>query len=442
VALNIAGDNYVEKGLTGLIYFICYPGGHPILTLKLRIYIGVVTVAAIALFLFLLPSMPDFSKIWIPFLFFLTFSIFAEFIPVQLPIGGVISIGFPIDFLLILVYGPATAMLISALGAMIGEILERKISWYKIIFNASQYALTTGIAGIVYQKAGGIVGAENIIRFIFQAFVCTCTYCIVNISLFSFVVLLSQQENMKTIWRMSIRDTVPSYIAEAPMGFLMAIVYIEVGIIGIILFFLPLLLARRSFELYTKMRKVYLDTIRALAAAIDAKDPYTKGHSERVSKNAVALAQEMNLPDREIECIEYSALLHDVGKIGIEDKILRKEDKLTNTEFRKIKEHTIMGANIIEPVDFLKKSYKAVYHHHEKFNGKGYPDGIKEDEIPLSARIIAVADAYDAMGSDRPYRKKLNPEHIITELKEQSGKQFDPEVVKAFISILERKKEN
>jgi len=333
-------------------------------------------------------------------------------------------------------------MSITVLGAMIGEIFERKIPWYKIIFNASQYALTTGIAGIVYQRVGGFIGAKDIIHYILPAFICTCTYCVVNITLFSFVVLLSQQENMRTIWRMSIRDTVPSYIAEAPMGLLMAIVYTEVGIIGILLFFLPLLLARRSFELYTKMQKVYLDTIRALAAAIDAKDPYTKGHSERVSKNAVALAQQMKLPDREIENIEYSALLHDIGKIGIEDTILRKDDKLTFDEYMKIKQHTIMGANIIEPVDFLKHSYRAIYHHHERFNGNGYPDGIKDEEIPLPARIIAVADAFDAMGSDRPYRKRLSQEEIIAELKKESGKQFDPEVVKAFLSILERKKED
>jgi len=294
---------------------------------------------------------------------------------------------------------------------------------------------------MVYQEAGGIVGAQNIFRFILPATICALTYCIVNISLFTVVVLFSQNEGIKTIWRISIKEMVPSYIAEAPMGFIMAIVYTEVGIIGIILFFLPLLLARRSFELYAKMRKVYLDTIRALAAAIDAKDPYTKGHSERVSKNAVALAQEMNLPDREIENIEYSALLHDVGKIGIEDSILGKKDKLTDQEFKKIKEHTIMGANIIKPVDFLKNSYKAVYHHHERYNGNGYPDGIKEEEIPLSARIIAVVDAYDAMGSDRPYRKKLGKDIIIKELKEQSGKQFDPEVVKVFLSIIEGKKE-
>lgn len=409
--------------------------------LKLKIYIGVITVSAVALFINLVPSLPSLPNMWFVLIFFLFISTFAEFIPVDLPVGGVISIGFPIDFVLILVYGPAIAMLITALGALIGEIIERKVSWYKIIFNTSQYALTAGIAGIAYQQAGGVVGAQNIFRFILPAAICALTYCIVNITLFIMVVSFAQNVRIKTIWRTSIKEMIPSYIAEAPMGFLMAIVYVEVGIIGILLFFLPLLLARRSFELYTKMRKVYLDTIRALAAAIDAKDPYTKGHSERVAEISLALAQELNLSDKDIENIEYTALLHDIGKIGIADNILGKNSSLTNKEFAKIKEHTVMGAKIIEPVDFLKNSYEAIYHHHERYNGKGYPDGIKSEDIPLSARIIAVADAYDAMGSDRPYRKKLSHNKILKELKEQSGQQFDPEVIKAFISVLKRKRE-
>ena len=411
------------------------------MSLKLRMYIGIIVSLAIVLFIYLIPSLSFSPDMWLIFIFFLTISAFAEFIPVSLPMAGSITIAFPIDFLLILVYGPALAMLIAALGALIGETIERKISWDKVIFNASQYALTAGIAGIAYQQAGGVVGAQNIFRFILPAAICALTYCIVNTTLFVMVVSFAQNVRIKTIWRTSIKETVPSYVAEAPMGFLMAIIYTEVGILGILLFFLPLLLARRSFELYTKMRKVYLDTIRALAAAIDAKDPYTKGHSERVAETSVALAQELNLSDRDIEDIEYTALLHDIGKIGIADKILGKKGSLTNQEYEKIKEHTIMGANIIEPVDFLKNSYEAIYHHHERYDGKGYPDGVQSKDIPIFSRIIAVADAYDAMGSDRPYRKKLNKDKILNELKDQAGKQFDPEIVKALISILDRERE-
>ncbi len=332
-------------------------------------------------------------------------------------------------------------MLISAISAIISEVLEKKTSWYKIIFNTSQYALSVGVAGLTYQYVGGVVGFQNFFKFAFPAILCALTYCLVNSILVTIVISLAQDSKIITVWRLNIKEMIPSYLAEAPMGFIMAIVYVEVGIVGILLFFLPLLLARRSFELYTKMRKVYLDTIRALAAAIDAKDPYTKGHSERVAKMSVTLAQELNLSGRELENIEYTALLHDIGKIGIADSILGKKGSLTSQEFDRIKEHTAMGANIIEPVDFLKNSYWAIYHHHEKYNGKGYPDGLKSEDIPILARVIAVADAYDAMNSDRPYRKKLSKDKILNELKDQSGKQFDPEVVKALISVLDRERE-
>ena len=409
--------------------------------LKLKIYIGVITASAIALFIYLIPSLLSLSNIWLVLIFFLAISIFAEFIPVDLPMAGSITIGFPVDFVIILVYGPALAMLISAISAIISEVSEKKTSWYKIIFNASQYALSVGVAGLTYQYVGGVVGFQNFFKFALPAALCALSYCVINSFLVTVVIALSQETRITTVWRVNIKEMIPSYLAEAPMGFIMAIVYVEVGIIGILLFFLPLLLARRSFELYTKMRKVYLDTIRALAAAIDAKDPYTKGHSERVAEISVALAQELNLSDRDIESIEYTALLHDIGKIGIADNILGKNSSLTNKEFDKIKEHTVMGAKIIEPVDFLKNSYKAIYHHHEKYNGKGYPDGIKSENIPILARIIAVADAYDAMGSDRPYRKKFNKDKILKELKDQSGKQFDPEVVKVLFSVLDRERE-
>jgi len=412
------------------------------LPLKLKIYIWVIIASAIALFIYLMPSFPSLSNIWLVFIFFLAISTFAEFIPVDLPVSGAVSIGFPVDFVLILVYGPALAMLITALGALIGEIIEKeRRSWYKIIFNASQFALSAGIAGIVYQELGGVIGTTNLTGYIIPALICALTYYFINSSLFVMVIHLAEGISLWSIWKTKLKGIITTYIALAPIGFIMAMVYVTIGIWGIILFFFPLILARRSFELYTKMRRVYLETIRALAAAIDAKDPYTKGHSERVAETSVALAQELNLSDRDIENIEYTALLHDIGKIGIADSILGKKSSLTDKEFGKIKEHTIMGAKIIEPVDFLKNSYKAIYHHHEKYNGKGYPDVIKSEDIPLSARIIAVADAYDAMGSDRPYRKKLNHNKILRELKEQSGKQFDPEVVKVLISVLEIERE-
>lgn len=411
------------------------------MSLKLKVYIGAVTGLAIALFIYLAPSLSLTTDMWWVLTFFIVLSTVAEFMPVDLPVGGNVTIGFPIDFVVILVYGPATAIVVTVFGALIGEIVGGKTRWYKIVFNIAQYASSAGIAGMVYQGLGGVAGAANLSNYIIPAAICAIVYYLINSNLFMIVISIAEEVSILSVWKNRIRGIIATYIALAPIGFVMAMVYVTIGIWGIILFFFPLILARRSFELYTKMRKMYLETIRALAAAIDAKDPYTKGHSERVTRTSVALAQELNLPERGIDNLEYAALLHDIGKIGIDERILGKDDDLTEEEFKRIKEHTIMGAKIIEPVEFLKDSYKTIYHHHERYDGDGYPDGLKGEDIPISSRIIAVADAYDAMGSDRPYRKKLKQDKIMTELTEQSGKQFDPEVVKALLSVLSRERE-
>lgn len=416
-------------------------GGNFHLTTKLKVYIGLLMGSAILLFIYVTPSFTLTPDKYLVFVFFLILSVFSEFISVELPKGGHVTIGFPVDFVLILVYGPAPAMLVTALGLVIYEIIKGKTSWYKVVFDSSQYTLSAGIAGLVYKYSGGIIGFQNFFKFLFPATLCALTYCFMNLILVTMVICLDKRSRFTAVWRTNFQEILPTYLAEAPLGFLMAIIYVQIGVGGILLFFLPLLLARRSFELFTKTRKMYLETIRVLAAAIDTKDPYTKGHSERVTQTSVALARELNLPDREIDNIEYAALLHDIGKIGIEERILGKNDGLTSEEFKRIKEHTIMGAKIIKPVEFLKDSYKAIYHHHERYNGDGYPDGLKGEDIPISSRIITVADAYDAMGSDRPYRKKLSKDKIMKELKEQSGKQFDPEVVKALFAVLNRERE-
>ncbi len=405
---------------------------------KLKAYILVIAFMAMILFIYLIPTIPNLSKIWLPILFFIIISILAEFIPVSLPAGGEITIAFPIDFVVILVYGPALAMVVAILG-IIWKITRKRESWYKTIFNAAQYSLATGIAGMVYLNSGGVIGEPNLFRYIIPAALCAITYCIINSSLVTVVISLDSGMNMAKVYRINIKEVLPSYLAEAPLGFIMAVIYVEIGILGILLFFFPLFLARQSFELYTRMRKMYIDTIRTLAATIDAKDPYTRGHSERVSQMAVKLAKRVGYSEDEIEYIEYAAILHDIGKIGIEDRILGKKDKLTDEEYEKIKEHPVIGAGIIESIEFLKKCSQTVKHHHEHFDGNGYPDGLKGDAIPRTARLLAIIDAYDAMNSDRPYRRKLTEQDILNELQNEAGKQFDPEMVKIFITIIEGK---
>jgi putative nucleotidyltransferase with HDIG domain len=189
----------------------------------------------------------------------------------------------------------------------------------------------------------------------------------------------------------------------------------------------------------SELRTAYIQTIRALAEAIDAKDAYTRGHSERVAVYASRIARQMSLRKELIERVYFAGLLHDVGKIGVPDAIITKPDRLDEDEYREIMKHPEIGAKILEPVEFLRSVVPCVRHHHEWYDGcnRGYPDRLAGDQIPLPSRVIVVADTVEAMTSDRPYRKALSIDIVISELHKYSGTQFDPVVVDAFLRLLE-----
>ncbi len=191
-------------------------------------------------------------------------------------------------------------------------------------------------------------------------------------------------------------------------------------------------------ELYKNMQSAYMATVKALAQAIDAKDHYTHSHSQNVTKYAVAIAKEMGFSQREVHTLREACQLHDLGKIGIHDYILNKSEKLTQEEWEKIRSHSLRGAEILEPLTFLDKVIILIRQHHERYDGTGYPNGLIGEKIKLGARIIAVADAFDAMISERPYRKAYSKKYAISKLKETSGTQFDPQIVKVFLEVLKK----
>ena len=197
--------------------------------------------------------------------------------------------------------------------------------------------------------------------------------------------------------------------------------------------------AINNARLYQKIQDSYFEIVKALAQAIEAKDPYTHGHSERVMKYSLMIAQKFSLSKEEKDLLRYAAILHDVGKIGVRGIILNNPNGLTTEEYGEVKRHSIIGENIISPIELLQPIRPLIRHHHEWCNGKGYPDGLSKEDIPLGARILAVADAYDAMKSDRPYRKALTEETAIQELKRGNGTQFDPKIVEIFLEILKTK---
>jgi HD-GYP domain-containing protein (c-di-GMP phosphodiesterase class II) len=185
-------------------------------------------------------------------------------------------------------------------------------------------------------------------------------------------------------------------------------------------------------------RALFMGSIQMLAGAVDEKDPYTRGHSDRVTRYSLMIAKEMNLPSAFMEILQISAQLHDVGKIGIEDHILKKPGALTEEEFEVMKTHTTKGANILRPVTQLAEMLPGIELHHEALDGRGYPYGLKGDQIPLLARVIAVADTFDALTTNRPYQQAHTPDQALQIIKNLAGKRLDPAAVAALLAVYER----
>jgi len=197
-------------------------------------------------------------------------------------------------------------------------------------------------------------------------------------------------------------------------------------------------IALDNARLYQELEEMFFQTAESLATAIEKRDPYTGGHTKRVTSYSLAIAKYLPLSLAERKCLRIASVLHDIGKIGIEDQILRKPERLSPEEFNTIKHHSDMGAEIIEHIRSLREIVPGVKYHHEQLNGSGYPHGLKGKDIPMLARIVSVADTYDAMTTDRPYRKALEKEVAVEELRKYAGTQFDKEVVEAFIQAYQR----
>lgn len=195
--------------------------------------------------------------------------------------------------------------------------------------------------------------------------------------------------------------------------------------------------SREAEDSFEALQESYLSSIQALSSALDARDQYTNDHSESVTGMVLEIGRKMGMGEPELSALRYAALFHDIGKIGIPDRILNKPGPLTRKEWVAMERHTLIGEQILAPLDFMCPALPIVRHEHERWDGQGYPDGLMGEEIPLGARIILVCDAYDAMTSDRPYRDALGPEEAVDRLRGGAGTQFDPEVVDAFLSVLD-----
>jgi len=194
-----------------------------------------------------------------------------------------------------------------------------------------------------------------------------------------------------------------------------------------------------NLQLIADFQELFLGVIKTLVNIIETKDEYTRGHSERVTKISLAIGKALGLDKKEIETLHVSALLHDIGKIAIPEEILKKPGKLTLEEFSIIKKHPTIGTELVKELKNFDEISKGILYHHERFDGHGYPSGASGKDIPFNARIIAIADSFDAMTSNRPYRERLNDQNAIDEINRNRGKQFDAEIVKIFCDAYDRK---
>ena len=400
----------------------------------LNIYIYAVIIFGFALFLYSILTI-DFNYFPIPqFVTFLVLTIVTELLPIHLSPNTSISVSFTIIYALILLTNPFLVMIVTFLGNV---FVYLKSGWQKSFFNGAQFAISAFLSGYTFQLLGGYSLIWNQFSYYIAIVFSILVFFLVNASLVVIVISLSTGISMRVLWKKDVNGILLQYFALFPYSLLLYLIYLRIGYFGLFLFFFPLMVARYSFKLYVETKKVHLELLRALTAALDAKDPYTQGHSARVAQISLAIAEELNLPDKKREMIEYAALLHDVGKIGIEDAILRKPGPLTEGEFMIVKRHPVIGFEIVSKVDFLKEIATFIRSHHEKCNGSGYPDGKKHSDLPVESLILTVADVFEALTSDRPYRKAYSVEEALAIMENEGNDYYDIRIIKALRKILQ-----
>ncbi len=340
----------------------------------------------------------------------------------------------------VVLLGPAGAALVGAsslLSLRRGNLKER-------VFNAAMYTLSAAAAGEVYVALGGTVGVPGPASFptiIVPFAAAAATHVLVNHGLL-WGMLLQLSPAGATPRRKRLEQHLPlllvSDLGYAMLGLLVAALWAVVGAFAAVLVLIPLFVARWAMGQFAAQEGAYAATMAALCQAVETKDFYTRGHSERVSKAAGMLAREIGMRTERVEAIRYAGMLHDVGKLGVPTKVLQKTGALTEEELAAIQLHPMRGLEIVRQIGFLEEALAGIMHHHERVDGKGYPMGLARDEIPEFARVIAVADAFDSMTSNRSYRGARSIAEAVAELRKWSGTQFDPVLVDAFVVALAR----
>jgi putative nucleotidyltransferase with HDIG domain len=364
-------------------------------------------------------------------------------------IDALLSVSEIFAFSCVLLYGPELGAITVTIDALLLS-LRRKHGAAFTTFNVGNLTLSVWLSGTLFFVAAGVAPLAEAHTpaggLIVPLGVLAATYFLVNSGLTASIIAAESRRAVVPVWREHFLSLAPTYAAGASVALLLVVALRQVHF-SVIALILPLLLIsyltmRSSFgrledskRHVEKLNRMYLSTVETLATAIDAKDEVTHGHIRRVQAAAVGLAKEMGITDDTmLKAIEAAALLHDTGKIAVPEHILNKPGKLTPAEFEKMKLHAPIGADILSSIDFPYPVVPIVRHHHENWNGTGYPDGLRGSDIPIGARILSVVDCFDALTSDRPYRSRMSDEAAIAILLERRGSMYDADVVDRFIA--------
>jgi hypothetical protein len=376
----------------------------------------------------------SFAETIAGFWFWTAVTFVASAAPVRLSDGVHVAVSTAPIMAAAILGGPTAAGWVALLGSTDMRELRGRVVWYGVLVNHAALVLPAVAGGFAVWslRTGGDEPGVQLLA----ALLGTLVYFLLNLVFVSMIVLLRSGRPIREFLSKAETSGIwANLLTLAPLGWVMARMY-ELPGAGwwtAVLFALPLFMIRLAYRRFLEMREMFTQTIGALAEAVDKRDPFTSKHSQRVRTISVDIGRQMRVSAGELEALEWGGLLHDVGKIGVPDNVLLKQGKLTREERITMNAHPVLGAQIIGPVDRLAPELPVIRHHHEWYNGSGYPDRLMGDEIPKLARILHVADAFEAMTADRPYRKALSTEQALGELRKFAGVQFDPEVVDAFV---------
>lgn len=372
------------------------------------------------------------SKFWNALVAFVILGIVSESFSFTIPVANVRnSVSFVPFIASVALFGHPWPMLIGGVTAFVADKLVRNKPLVRVWFNTAQFMLASGLCSLVYSALGGVASLETFDFRTLPFISLVVVYFLVNHGSVAIAVSLSSGVSIRETWDRIGKDALATDLLSSTLAIVLAFLYVRLGLPGLAILVFPLFLVRQLYQMNLRMQIELEEKLELMVKAMEARDPYTSGHSLRVSEYALAIARELRLSANEIDTIKRAALLHDVGKIYEEfAPLLRKEGKLTPEERIIMQTHVTRSAQLVETAARLRGSVQAmIRHHHENYDGSGYPDGLAGEDIPVGARIIMIADTIDAMTTDRPYRRAMGLAAALEELQKYAGRQFDPRLV-------------